>query len=1019
MNLLRLVFFAVWLGHALVAGGEEFWETAGGPPSNVAAFAWDGDTLYVSANIPYPGWSGLYKSLDQGVSWELVVYSEFGDISSLTIAADGVLYAGTNGGQIRKTMDWGKTWVAANKGLTATYITKLVAGAGGTLYAGTREGVFKSVDKGANWTPITSGWVNKNVSALALGPDGVLYVGIQGGVYKSTDQGASWASASPGPAGTNVYALAITADGALIAGTDHGVFTSADQGATWESRSMGATSGDLRALVLLQDGTLYAGTIDGDIYRSSDQGKTWGAAGSLNVSVSALAEGPDNAVFAGTVYGGVLRSTDKGATWVAVNRGLPIQDVIALVSAPDGTLYGGTERTRLFVSHDRGTNWTQLRKFPENGVHGLALGADGTLYAAGNRGVLQSSDRGLTWTTAVSETNQPDMAGGLVVSPDGMLFARTWNGIYRGDLKNKTWKSPRTGSPESTGGGLALAPDGTLYLVTYSGSVFSSSDQGTTWSRSSGGLTGAEVNALAVARDGTLYAGTNQRGVFRSSDRGVTWVATSSGLDNLKVSSLVIAPDGALYVAIRNGAYRSTDRGATWQALSRGLIEMFSNSYPLTLSPDGTLYGRTIGHGVQRMALLPGNPVGMALRSPATLAENSSIPFQAEAFYDNGFRHGVQPSSWSVDNPAVAQIAADGTLAALAVDTDTPVTVTATYQEGGATLNASRQVVVRNLTAPLKRLNIRSAANAFRKGSSVVMTAFAEYRDGSTNPVAPQWSIVSGTAAISAEGVLSIPDRSTDVAIGVKATYRENGLTHTATLTQPLAAATAKPYALRIVGQPELSGGQEGHYVASLVFEDGTLTEVAPTWLSREPASPIDAAGKLRAANEGKPIALAARYIESGVTFVAPEVKVKTTATTRSPSALKVRITPSTVLNPIGLVFVDWSFENFSPAIRHDLYAWVVTPDNLTIYLNNNGGPFDPPSFDIRRVPYRSNELLLPENRPMLHFQLPQGLKNGVYTFHAVATRAGADPGDAGLWVSHGSATVTLSRCVRGMGACP
>jgi hypothetical protein len=54
------------------------------------------------------------------------------------------------------------------------------------LYAGTSGGgVFRSIDSGANWSPFNDGLTNPDVRVLAIAPGSpnTLYAGIAGGVF--------------------------------------------------------------------------------------------------------------------------------------------------------------------------------------------------------------------------------------------------------------------------------------------------------------------------------------------------------------------------------------------------------------------------------------------------------------------------------------------------------------------------------------------------------------------------------------------------------------------------------------------------------------------------------------------------------------------------------------------------------------------------------------------------------------------------------------------------------------------
>lgn len=1035
MKLTRLITLFVLLGHVFFVHGAEFWQAGQGLDEDdirITSFAGDGNTLYAGSYFGNGHFGDVYRSVDKGATWKRIPSTGLTNVSvlSLALAPDGTFYAGTQNG-IFKSVDKGATWtLSLARGFTP-YIQTIQAPAlafapDGTLYAGTYDGIFKSTDKGVTWTTANSGLASKYILALVIAPDGALYAGTyKSGVFRSYDKGATWTAASAGLSHMTIRALAPAPDGALYVVTYlGGIFRSYDHGATWTTANSGLTNTNVRALALLPDGVLYATTGDGSAFRSIDKGTTWVATGASDGLVNTLTYTQDGTLYAGTFNRGVFKSVDGGATWKAASKGLIYPGVPALVLAQDGTLYAGTDVAGVFRSVDKGVTWMAVSRQTNPNINEtistLCIAPDGTLYAGiqSNFGsyagmsideIRKSTDQGATWTTVRGGLPQQASILALTLSPNGTLYAGTSSGVFKSGDKGATWVAASSGLTDKAIDVLAFAPDGALYAGTSGGSVFRSEDQGGTWIRPNGGLTDEAVDALALAPDGVLYAGTWGRGVFRSADKGATWAAASSGLTSLYVIALALAPDGVLYAGTYHGVFRSADKGETWTEANSGLISV---AQKLVFAPDGALYAGTWGRGVQRMARSADKLAGLALLSPSTLPENTSVTFQAEAFYDNGYRQSVKPA-WSADNPAAASIDADGKLTALEVSQDTPVTITATYSEGGVTQSAYRQVVVRNTPAPLTSLKIRSTKSWVKSGGSISLTAIAGYGDGATSPVVPAWRVISGPASISANGVLTAQAVSADSSIRtpvkISAIYSEGSLAQEATHEITIFFALFHEYklaGLRIVGSADLVGGQEARYSAIVTYEDGTEAEVTPNWLSRDPASPIDASGKLRVANEGKAVTLVAHYAENISATV--DYVVNTTPSSDAAGPLKVKIAQETAQNPGGVLDVDWSFENFPLAARYDLHAWVVTPDRVRIYLKNSGEQFDMPSFETRKTSYRANELLLRERRPMLHFTIPFKLLSGTYTFHAVATRPGADPDDSSQWVGHDSATVTL-----------
>jgi uncharacterized repeat protein (TIGR02543 family) len=288
-----------------------------------------------------------------------------------------------------------------------------------------------------------------------LGLSGVL-VGIP--AVRAADTG-SWAAANTGLTGMNVLCFAINPQNpsTLYAGTDiGGVFLSVDSGATWIAVNTGLASTYVPALAInpLDPSTVYASN-DSSVFRSSDSGATWTAAGPTWTPadtadgtaagvVLCFAINPRNpsTLYAGTDTGGVFRSTDSGATWTAVNTGLTTTYISALAINPlnPSTLYAGTD-DGVFLSVDSGATWTAAG--PIDGVV-LCFAINplnpSIMYAGSNIGVFCSTDSGTTWTEVNTDIANPQTSS-LAINPlnPSTLYAGTDSGVFLSVDSGATW----------------------------------------------------------------------------------------------------------------------------------------------------------------------------------------------------------------------------------------------------------------------------------------------------------------------------------------------------------------------------------------------------------------------------------------------------------------------------------------------------------------------------------------------------------------------------------------------------
>jgi hypothetical protein len=314
------------------------------------------------------------------------------------------------------------TWTTGTglSGQTA-YALTIHPGDCNTLFAGTGNGIFKSVDKGESWMPT-------GLNSLSLAPTGgvpfereamgstvipaviidpvneqVVYAATWGdGVFKTIDGGASWTPVNDG-LGDELWIYALTFDAAgqaLYAGTaEGGVYTTTDGGAAWVAVNTGLGDWNVRSLVSdpITPSVLYAGT-QGGVYKTSDGGASWDLASAdlVTSTVWSLAVNPVNTqvVYAGVDGSGVYRSDDGGVSWTAVNDGLGTPTVYGLAVDPHdpGVIYAGAAGQGVYQSKNAGDSWAPIN----TGLGDLAiqvLRLDGaachTLHAGTGNGVWE------------------------------------------------------------------------------------------------------------------------------------------------------------------------------------------------------------------------------------------------------------------------------------------------------------------------------------------------------------------------------------------------------------------------------------------------------------------------------------------------------------------------------------------------------------------------------------------------------------------------------------------------------
>lgn len=199
-------------------------------------------------DVFYYGSNQFHRSLNRGdsmvsMSSDLTTNPPQGDVpfGTLTTISEspirfGLLYAGTDDGNIHVSRDGGYSWTLINKKLPkGLYVSRVVASGfqEGRVYAtlnGYRNDhfaayVYVSDDFGANWRSISANLPAEPVNVMREDPvqSNVLYVGTDGGLYVSIDGGNSYMMWNKGlPYSVPVHDLVIhPRDNELVLGT-HG-----------------------------------------------------------------------------------------------------------------------------------------------------------------------------------------------------------------------------------------------------------------------------------------------------------------------------------------------------------------------------------------------------------------------------------------------------------------------------------------------------------------------------------------------------------------------------------------------------------------------------------------------------------------------------------------------------------------------------------------------------------------------------------------------------------------------------
>jgi hypothetical protein len=479
--------------------------------------------------------SGVFKSTDAAATWQHASGGLTSKVKDLAFdpSNSSILYAATPNG-IYRTQDGGTRWKLFKDGLT-NHLTRTVAVdpvTPSTVYAGTQHGnVFKSLNAGTNWFPVNSGLSSSNfVTTLAIDPvtPSTVYAGTTNGLFKSLNAGTNWSLATNGLTFADIATLVINP--ASPSTIYAGIFGKAAFGAT--DAFVTKLSPDLSTL-------LYSVALGGN---ALDQG--W------DIAVDSAGD----AFVVGTTYStnfptaqtmGLLSSTNAGGTnffTTAKRPGPTTGDVFVTAINPDASAYlysaylgGGSNDFGLSIAVDAAGNAVILGQtfspgFPTVGARQPALYGFSDAFLA----------RILLSSPSVAATVQTDPAG-LTLIVDGVTnvspFTTNWP---QGSFHSVSTLPVQTGTNGLQYNWSAWSDDGGLshtLLVNGDTTLTASFTTNTVvpgpLAQAKGSYTGLFFNtnaeALAMSSSGLFSANVRDQGAFSAKLRFVQRNASISG----------------------------------------------------------------------------------------------------------------------------------------------------------------------------------------------------------------------------------------------------------------------------------------------------------------------------------------------------------------------------------------------------------------------------------------------------------------------------------------------------------
>ena len=637
-NLMVLLFWVIILtgivSPSLCNGQVTQWQRLSGLEGVICTSIAANDSITLAT-----GYEGLYRSNDQGASWQQIPFASAPQRGFVTLSKNGTFFFFAD--TAYRSTDNGKTWqsipslprrILSNQYFypqSGAFIAfRTFAELNNSLFvAHYNNTLYQSINDGVTWKPLppapsplsqftSLGTIVFAIKGYAIGntlPDD--------GIFQSDDNGTTWKVTNQRFMGKNVSSL-LSAHGKLYASVVDSVYMSSDTGKTWRGINSGLPREDLRAMFQVHKGTLFLSRrysyldTSSRLFRFIEQESRW-------VNVPVPTPPFTTMIFSGVVgplfvqgFNTLFRSLDTGRTWQPSKVGMEALAFEALASSRWGIFAGSSDGNKTFLSKDKGRTWIETR-YPGTGLApGLVRMAFSEDVGVGTNRIISigTQDSGRQWRE-IPEPVPPERPSLQPIFNGSEEFATFKNTVFCSRPVDQGFlifshDGGATWSTEPSDALRALGVRGTYYIVT-----------------------GAKDIVYTFANSGT----------FLSRDEGRTWEQRSPNIFNRPTQiwysawavndSTVLASSSTLTRSSEN--IISRDSGRTWRPL-------------LLPSVDSTLELRQVLHSNQRWVLL-------AWKLPSQSSAQSSVIYSST---DQG--QTWQTESTNLPNGAILDIALDG-----------------------------------------------------------------------------------------------------------------------------------------------------------------------------------------------------------------------------------------------------------------------------------------------------------------------------------------------------------------------
>jgi photosystem II stability/assembly factor-like uncharacterized protein len=523
---------------------------------------------------------------------------------------------------------YSQTWT--NNGPFGAKITSIASDPSDStiIYAGTYgKGIYKSVDSGESWFLINNGlpqwqsvaigsptlpswWFGDHypVITIAVRPDNpqFIYAGLKGGgIAFSKDQGFSWQSSSglPDSANVTVFWIAPGNPSNILCGLnsiEYGLYKSIDGGANFsvveqvkDSSGFGNVVKDIQHVPSNSDSIFVS--VGRSLFLSVDASESWQL---INQQLGfdrllLIGDGPVHIlaiVDTGFEDNVLMHSTDGGQNWNIFPEGEFWDNISAIEEDINGHIYVyRQDQSKLWISTDTGLSWDSqplISDFGElrgetSSLNSFLISPHNpmTIYIGTQAGLFKSVNGGANYV--LKENGMINSyINDIAVNPQSpnIAYAGGENGLWKTENSGQSWQ--RLSLMNVNAIALDKKHPDTLYIS--ADSLVKSIDGGDSFSLLL--YTGKSISEVEIhpKLNNVIFVGVYPSTVKKSLDLGLNLITSFSPdqgsfrIKDIKFSqtndSLVYF--GTDYNQLNHGLYKSVDLGENWEKISDpGLVK--------------------------------------------------------------------------------------------------------------------------------------------------------------------------------------------------------------------------------------------------------------------------------------------------------------------------------------------------------------------------------------------------------------------------------------------------------------